>query len=67
MRVFLKDHPQTSCVRDVLADRRFLAQARHAFLIRRPERACPHTAADSAELARFAAHHQPFYEQLYAQ
>jgi hypothetical protein len=167
MRVFLKDHPPASCVRDVLADRRFLAQARHAFLIRRPEeiaassyalypsltvdaiglerlcevqaavreaggdasvvidsddlvarpaatmaaycaaiglpfdpraltwepgerpewhrsarwhadisassgferreRAYPHTAANSAELARFAAHHQPFYEQLYAQ
>jgi len=37
MRVFLKDHPPTACVRDVLADRRFLAEARHAFLIRRPE------------------------------
>jgi hypothetical protein len=36
-RVFLKDHPPTACVRDVLADRRFLAQTRHAFLIRRPE------------------------------
>jgi len=36
--VFLKDHPPTSCVRDVLA-----------------------------ELARFAAYHQPFYDQLYAQ
>jgi hypothetical protein len=167
MRVFLKDHPPTSCVRDVLADRRFLAQARHAFLIRRPEeiaassyalypgltvdaiglerlcevqaavretdgdaavvidsddlvarpaatmaaycaavglpfdpraltwepgerpewrrsarwhadvsassgferreRAYPHTAANSVELARFAAYHQPFYDQLYAQ
>jgi hypothetical protein len=37
MRVFLKDHPPTAYVRDVLADRRFLAEARHAFLIRRPE------------------------------
>ena len=37
MRVFLKEHPPTACVRDVLADRRFLAEARHAFLIRRPE------------------------------
>ena len=37
MRVFLKDHPPTAYVRDVLADRRFLADARHAFLIRRPE------------------------------
>jgi hypothetical protein len=37
MSVFLKDHPPTSCVQDVLADRRFLAEARHAFLIRRPE------------------------------
>jgi len=167
LRVFLKDHPPTSCVRDVLADRRFLAQARHAFLIRSPEeiaassyaldpamtisaiglerlcevqaavreaggdasvvidsddlvarpaatmaaycaavglpfepraltwepgerpewrrsarwhahvsassgferreRAYPHTAANSAELARFAARHRPFYERLYAQ
>jgi hypothetical protein len=37
MRVFLKDHPPTAYVRDVLADRRLLADARHAFLIRRPE------------------------------
>jgi len=37
MRVFLKDHPPTAYVRDVLADRRFLAETRHAFLIRRPE------------------------------
>jgi len=37
LRVFLKDHPPTACVRDVLADRRFLAETRHAFLIRRPE------------------------------
>jgi Sulfotransferase domain len=37
MRVFLKDHPPTAYVRDVLADRRFLAEARHAFLIRHPE------------------------------
>jgi hypothetical protein len=37
MRVFLKDHPPAAYVRDVLADRRFLAEARHAFLIRRPE------------------------------
>jgi hypothetical protein len=37
MRVFLKDHPPTAYVRDVLADRRFLADTRHAFLIRRPE------------------------------
>jgi len=36
-RVFLKDHPPTAYVRDVLADRRFLAETRHAFLIRRPE------------------------------
>jgi hypothetical protein len=36
-RVFLKDHPPTAYVGDVLADRRFLAEARHAFLIRRPE------------------------------
>jgi hypothetical protein len=31
MRVFLKDHPPTAFVRDVLAERRFLAEARHAF------------------------------------
>ena len=37
MRVFLKDHPPTAYVRDVFADRRFLAEVRHAFLIRRPE------------------------------
>ncbi len=38
MRVFLKDHALTGeLFRDVLADRRFLAEARHAFLIRRPE------------------------------
>jgi Sulfotransferase domain len=37
LRVFLKDHPPTAYVREVLADRRFLAEARHAFLIRRPE------------------------------
>ncbi len=36
--VFLKDHALTGePFRDVLADRRFLAEARHAFLIRRPE------------------------------
>ena len=167
MRVFLKDHPPAAYVRDVLADRRFLAEARHAFLIRRPEeiaassyaldpgmnitaiglerlcevqaavrdaggnasvvidsddlvarpeatmaaycaavglpfipraltwepgerpewrrsarwhvdvsasssferreRVYPHTVENSAELARFAAHHRPFYERLYAQ
>ena len=33
----------------------------------RRERAYRHTAANSAALARFAAHHRPFYEQLYAQ
>jgi Sulfotransferase domain len=37
MLVFLKDHPPRYCLPDVLADRRFLAEARHAFLIRRPE------------------------------
>ncbi|HUB41722.1 MAG TPA: sulfotransferase family protein [Streptosporangiaceae bacterium] len=37
MRVFLKDHPPTYYLQDVLADQRFLAEARHAFLIRRPE------------------------------
>ena len=31
------------------------------------ERAYPHTVENSAELARFAAHHLAFYEQLYAQ
>jgi len=167
IRVFLKDHPPAAYVRDVLADRRFLAEARHAFLIRRPEeiaassyalypgmnitaiglerlcevqaavrdaggdasvvidsddlvarpgatmaaycaavglpfipraltwqpgerpewrrsarwhadvsassgferreRVYPHTVENSTELARFAAHHRPFYERLYAQ
>ena len=167
MSVFLKDHPPTACVREVLADRRFLTGARHAFLIRRPEeiaassyaldpgmsipaiglerlcevqaavrdagadasvvidsddlvarpeatmaaycaavglpfipraltwqpgerpewrrsarwhadvsassgferreRVYPHTVETSADLARFAAHHRPFYDQLYAQ
>src|SRR4029077_222727 len=37
MSVFLKDHPPACYLREVLADRRFLAEARHAFLIRRPE------------------------------
>lgn len=38
MSVFLKDHALTGeHFRDVLADRRFLAETRHAFLIRRPE------------------------------
>jgi hypothetical protein len=37
IKVFLKDHPPTAYVQDVLADRRFLAEARHGFLIRRPE------------------------------
>jgi hypothetical protein len=36
--VFLKETPPAGGVfRDVLADRRFLAEVRHAFLIRRPE------------------------------
>jgi len=37
MNVFLKDHPPTAYLPDVLADRHFLAETRHAFLIRRPE------------------------------
>ena len=37
MSVFLKDHPPAAYLREVLADRRFLALTRHAFLIRRPE------------------------------
>jgi hypothetical protein len=38
MGVFVKETPPTTDhFRDVLADRRFLAEARHAFLIRRPE------------------------------
>jgi hypothetical protein len=31
------------------------------------ERAYPHTVENSDQLARFAAHHLPFYEQLHAQ
>jgi hypothetical protein len=62
--VFLKDtmdHQHD----DVLADRRFLAEARHAFLIRPPR-------GNRCFLLRpvpsdDAAHHRPFYEQLYAQ
>ena len=30
-------------------------------------RVYPHTVENSRDLARFAAHHLPFYEQLYAQ
>jgi hypothetical protein len=38
MSVFLKETPPSGeHFRDVLADRRFLAESRHAFLIRRPE------------------------------
>ena len=33
----------------------------------RRERVYPHTVENSSELARFAAHHRPFYERLYAQ
>jgi hypothetical protein len=33
----------------------------------RRERVYPHTVENSGKLARFAAHHRPFYEQLYAQ
>jgi len=33
----------------------------------RRERVYPHTVENSSTLARFAAHHQPFYEELYAQ
>ena len=33
----------------------------------RRERVYPHTVENSRELARFAAHHRPFYEQLYSQ
>jgi len=33
----------------------------------RRERVYPHTVGNSAELARFAARHRPFYERLYAQ
>jgi hypothetical protein len=31
------------------------------------ERVYPHTVENSRELARFAAHHRPFYERLCAQ
>jgi hypothetical protein len=33
----------------------------------RHEREYPHTAENSEKLAQYAAHHHPFYEQLYAQ
>ena len=110
--VFLKDTTDRRH-REVLAGRRFLAEARHAFLIRHPDEiaasyfALPfipqaltwepgarpewrrsarwhenvsdraglgqrghmytHTVENSRELARFAAHHPPFYEQLHDQ
>jgi hypothetical protein len=41
-------------------------RALHARIGRR-ERVYPCTVENSDELARFAAHHRPFYEQLYAQ
>jgi hypothetical protein len=121
LSVFLKDTTDHRH-EEVFADRRFLAEARRAFLIRRPEkiaasfyalapdmgiqhdragdhvrvagrgrrrrgnpsarwyagvsassglgpqeRVYPHTVENSAQLARFAAHHLPFYEELYAQ
>ena len=37
VRVFLKETTDSQVLEVVLADRRFLAEARHAFLIRRPE------------------------------
>jgi len=37
MPMAVKDHPPAAYLREVLADRRFLALTRHAFLIRRPE------------------------------
>ena len=88
--VFLKDTMDNQ-YDDVLADRRFLAEARHAFLIRRPEEVAAsyyalfpsmtinaigmerrtgtylHTVENSEQLARYAAHHRPFYERLLAQ
>jgi hypothetical protein len=33
----------------------------------RYEHAYPHTVENSPDLARFAAHHRPFYERLHAQ
>jgi hypothetical protein len=33
----------------------------------RHEHVYPQTVKNSRDLARFAAHHRPFYEQLYAQ
>jgi hypothetical protein len=33
----------------------------------RRERVYLHTVENSRDLARFAAHHRPFYERLYAQ
>jgi hypothetical protein len=48
IQVFLKDHPATAYLQDVLDDSKFLAEARHAFLIRRPEE----IAASSYALSR---------------
>ncbi len=55
--VFLKDTTDFRH-REVLADRRFLAEGRHAYT---------HTVENSDELARFAAHRLPFYEQLHSE
>jgi len=51
VRVFLKDHHPY--FREVLADRRFLAESRHAFLIRRPEEIAASSYALSPRLPSF--------------
>jgi len=86
MRVFLKDHPPTACVRafglpfipqaltwepgerpEWRRSARWHADVSASSGFERRERAYPHTVGNSSELARLAAYHRPFYEQLYAQ
>lgn len=46
---------------------RWHADASESSGFERRERQYPHTVENSGKLARYAAHHRPFYERLYAQ
>ncbi len=46
---------------------RWHADASSSSGFERREREYPHTVENSEKLARYAAHHRPFYQQLYAQ
>jgi hypothetical protein len=59
MNVFVKDTTDPHH-REVLADRRILAGARHALLIRRPEEIAASYYALFPDMGVFAAHHRPF-------